>query len=62
MPTLVATRCQYWSAKPMSRQDTEKMRVPMAKTKGRLKLSAATPITSKVVEKVATKAGPTRTW
>ena len=61
MPTLVATRCQYWSAKPMSRQDTEKMRVPMAKTKGRLKLSAATPITSKVVEKVATKAGPTRT-
>ena len=46
----------------MSRQDTEKMRVPMAKTKGRLKLSAATPITSKVVEKVATKAGPTRTW
>ena len=59
---LVATKCQYWSAKPMSKQETEKTRVPMAKTSGLLKLSAATPMNKRVVEKVATKAGPTRTY
>lgn len=46
----------------MPRQQTENTRVPMAKTNGLLKLSAATPMNSRVVENVTTNAGPTNTW